>query len=456
MAHQRLFGTDGIRGRFGKEPVSPATILKLGWAIGAALNEQYCRGEVLIGKDTRVSGYALESALTCGLSCASIDIGLLGPVPTPAVSYFCRTTDAIAGIVISASHNPFHDNGIKLFGPDGRKVGEAFERRIEQIMQSPMHTCSSEQLGKARRFDECDDKYAEYCRSTISSRLDGLRIALDCANGASYRIAPRVLCSLGAEVSAVAVEPDGFNINRECGSTNLDNVCRHTIETASDVGVALDGDGDRVLLSDNKGNPVNGDQILYILASYRKREGMLKGGVVGTHLTNLGLSVALSDQSIPFARVEVGDRYVSSYMRQHGWGLGGEESGHILLDEQGNSGDGLLTALEVLAEMKRTGKSLLELADKVNLVPQVTRNVKLLDRSSPLTVMRESDWPSASKAVASAQKELSESGRVLLRPSGTEPLIRIFVEGSDRRQIKRIADQLADVVKAESSKITCA
>ncbi len=424
-------------------------MLRLGWAIGTALRERYPRGEVLIGKDTRVSGYALESALTSGLASASVDICLLGPVPTPAVSYFSQQAGAIAGIVISASHNPFYDNGIKLFSADGSKIDSDLERRIEQIVQTPMHSCSAERLGKARRYDDCDEQYARHCESTVDMRLNGLRVALDCANGASYRIAPAVLEHLGAEVNAMAIKPDGFNINRECGSTYMEAICAHVVETGSDLGIALDGDGDRVLMADRFGRKVNGDQLLYILAMAKKRDGALSGGVVGTHLSNVGLAAALEAQSIDFARVEVGDRHISDYMEKHSWNLGGEESGHILMNDHRNAGDGLITALHVLAEMKRTGESLHELAAAVELAPQVTRNVVLQGRSSPLTSMIESDWPNTGEAVATARNELSKNGRILLRASGTEPVIRIFVEGADTRQINRIADHLAVVVQGE-------
>ncbi len=453
---QQLFGTDGIRGRFGEEPITPLTILKLGWAIGTALRDRFPKGEVLIGKDTRVSGYLLETALTSGLSAACVDVCLLGPTPTPAVAHFCKNSDAIAGVVISASHNPFYDNGIKLIQFDGSKLDTPLERQIEQVMESPMVVGPSKNLGKVRRFDENIDQYAKYCESLINVRLDGLRVAIDCANGASYRIAPRVLQGLGANVHATAVEPDGFNINLDCGSTNRQNILAFTTATESDVGIALDGDGDRVIMADEHGNIVNGDQILYILAMAKQRSGTLNGGVVGTHLSNIGLDIALKKQAIPFVRVNVGDRYISECLNKKGWNLGGEESGHVLVNNSGVCGDGLITALEVLAEIKKTGQTLSQLASGVELVPQVTRNVVLSSLSSPLKEMDSQNWPNTELALQNAKDQLSKGGRVLLRPSGTEPVIRILVEGSNVQQIAEIADRLAAVVKEESSQFAVA
>lgn len=448
MAHQ-LFGTDGIRGRFGDEPITPLTMLKLGWAIGSLLKQRHGGGEVLIGKDTRVSGYLLESSLTSGLCSAGIGVRLMGPVPTPAVVHFCRSTDAIAGIAISASHNPYYDNGIKVFNDDGTKLDPESSALVEQYVDQKMQVTAAKNLGKARRFDESSDLYAEHCESLIAAELDGMLIALDCANGASYRIAPRVLEELGAVIRLMGAEPDGFNINRDCGSTNPQFIRELTRNSSADVGIALDGDGDRVVMVDERGELVNGDKILYVLALARKRDGRLDGGVVGTHLSNIELAKALQRHSIPFERVDVGDRFVSARLVENGWNLGGEECGHILTDGSGIAGDGLVAALEVLEEMVKTGSTLSELVGGLELAPQVTRNVMLAGRSTPLSEMRMDEWLNTSRAIDDARHALSDCGRVHLRASGTEPLIRILVEGEDENVIARIADELADVVGAE-------
>ncbi|MDE0309994.1 MAG: phosphoglucosamine mutase [Acidiferrobacterales bacterium] len=451
----RLFGTDGIRGKFGSEPITPQTILKLGWALGSVLNERSeDRCEVIVGKDTRVSGYVLESALTGGLLSAGVDIALLGPVSTPAVSYFSRVSRASAGVVISASHNPVQDNGIKVFLSNGLKISASMERRVEARLDGPIQVVDAHNLGKARRIDNPVEQYVGYLFSNAPSRLDGLRIVIDCANGASYKIGPMLLSQLGADVVSVADTPSGFNINLNCGSTNPEYIRNLTLEHHADIGIALDGDGDRVVMVDAAGNLINGDQILYIIAVSRKRKGMLRGGVVGTHLSNMGLRDTLQAREIPFECVEVGDRFISERLRELNWNLGGEECGHILNGEAGIPGDGLIAAMEVLAEVIESGKTLKELAKELTLVPKVTRNVPLRNQNSPIKGIDASHWPRTTEAVDVARKELDTQGRILLRASGTEPAIRILVEGYDADQIGRIADRLSNVVDEESESAT--
>ncbi len=448
----RLFGTDGVRGKFGCEPITPQTVLKLGWAFGSVLQEQTDdRCEVVVGKDTRVSGYVLESALTSGLLSAGVDIALLGPVSTPAVSYFSRVTRASAGVVISASHNPVRDNGIKIFLSNGLKIPASMERKIEARMDSPIRVVGAHNLGKARRIDDPVEQYVHYLSSNAPSRLDGLRIVIDCANGASYKIGPILLSQLGADVVSVADTPSGFNINLNCGSTSPEYIQKLTLEHHADIGIALDGDGDRVVMVDAAGNLVNGDQILFIIAIARKRKGQLCGGVVGTHLSNMGLRDSLEANEIPFECVDVGDRFISERLGELNWNLGGEECGHILNGEAGIPGDGLIAALEVLAEVVGSGKTLKELAKELKLVPKVTRNVYLRNQSSPIKGIEANTWPKTLKAVDVAKNELSTQGRIMLRASGTEPAIRILVEGYDFDQISQIADQLSDIVDEESN-----
>ena len=447
----RLFGTDGVRGKFGSEPITPQTVLKLGWALGSVLQEQTDdRCEVIVGKDTRVSGYVLESALTSGLLSAGVDIALLGPVSTPAVSYFSRVTRATAGVVISASHNPVQDNGMKVFLSNGLKIPASTERKIEARMNSPIRVVDAHKLGKARRIDDPVDQYVHYLSANAPSRLDGVRIVIDCANGASYKIGPMLLSQLGADVVSVADTPSGFNINLNCGSTSPENIQKLTLEHHADIGIALDGDGDRVVMVDAAGNLINGDQILFIIAIARKRKGLLRGGVVGTHLSNMGLRDTLQANEIPFECVDVGDRFISQRLGELRWNLGGEECGHILNGEAGIPGDGLIAALEVLAEVVNSGKTLKELAQELKLVPKVTRNVYLRNQSSPIKGIEASAWPKTLEAVDAARNELSTQGRILLRASGTEPAIRILVEGYDIDQISQIADQLSNVVDQES------
>ncbi len=447
----KLFGTDGIRGRYGIYPITPSSMLQLGWCVGTVCREQHPRlPKVLIGRDTRISGYVIESAITSGLLSAGIDVSVLGPIPTPAVSYFCRSTDAIAGVVISASHNPAHDNGVKLINSDGSKASDQFQCSIERMMQRPLEISNTVRLGKLSRIEDAVEQYSSYLCSTAETSLRGLRIVVDCANGASYRIAPNVLTALGADVISVGVNPDGNNINHQCGSTNPEFIQQQTIDNAADVGIALDGDGDRVVMVDRQGNLLNGDQLLFVIAMARKRDNRLAGGVVGTLMSNIGLEQALSDHGIPFERTDVGDRYISERLMQLGWNLGGEESGHILNGETGAPGDGIAAVLEVLSEIKNTGRSLHQLVEGIQLVPQITVNVRLQNRTAPLSQLDLGHWPRVGRALEEAELELNNCGRVLLRASGTEPIIRVLVEGDRDKNIEEIANNVADAVREES------
>ena len=440
-----LFGTDGVRGRVGVEPITPATILKLGWAAGKVFLRAGAGDNVLIGKDTRVSGYLLESALEAGFSSAGVNISLLGPMPTPGIAYLTRTARACAGVVISASHNPYYDNGIKIFSSDGTKLQEKLVQEIDDMMLQPIECVDSSELGKAKRFPDAYGRYIEYCKHTFdrSLSLDGLKVVIDCANGAAYDVAPNVLEELGAEVTAIGNHPDGFNINDNCGSTHLEAVVDQVRESGADIGIALDGDADRVLLVDAQGNTINGDQILYILACHRLNKGGLKGGVVGTLMTNLGLELALQDRNIPFTRSRVGDRYVHEKLTEQGWILGGEASGHIICLDKSTTGDGIVAALEVLEVMLQTGKSLSQLIAGVTLFPQLIVNVpigtadgKELTKNSMIR-----------DAVSDAESRLGKTGRVVLRPSGTEPLFRVMLEGDDSVLVETLTLEIAERVR---------
>ncbi len=439
---RRFFGTDGVRGRMGEEPITPATVLKLGWAAGKVLARGRERPKVIIGKDTRVSGYLLESALEAGLSAAGVDIRLLGPMPTPAIAYLTRTARAAAGVVISASHNPYDDNGIKFFSAEGSKLPDEVELEIERMMDEPLVTVESMQLGKAKRYPDAAGRYIEFCKSTVSNRLNlhGLKLVVDCANGAAYQVAPAVFTELGAQVIAVGNNPDGFNINRGCGSTHPEILQKKVVDERADLGIALDGDGDRVLLVDASGALLDGDQLLYIMAMARHAAGRLPG-VVGTLMTNLGLEQALAARKIPFRRANVGDRYVMAQLTQEGWELGGETSGHIICLDKSSTGDGIVAALEVLAVMRQTGKSAAELAAGMQIFPQTMINVRMsrrfdLKASAPVQ-----------EALRAVEHELAADGRVVLRASGTEPVVRVMIEGRDAEQIQRLGQQLADTVK---------
>ena len=447
---ESLFGTDGVRGRVGQEPISPQTMMKLGWAAGCVFSQKGKGDKVLIGKDTRISGYLLESALEAGFSAAGVDISLLGPMPTPGIAYLTRTARACAGVVISASHNPYYDNGIKIFSSQGTKLDDRLVDLIDQKMTETMTCVDSSELGRAERFSEAHGRYIEYCKGTFPARLDlsGLKVVLDCANGAGYEVAPRVFAELGADLTVIANHPDGFNINDACGSTHLQNLSAKIQESGADVGIALDGDGDRLMMIDEKGNQVDGDQILYVLANHRHRTGQLPGGVAGTLMTNLGLEQALKNLSIPFVRTKVGDRYVHEALTENNWVLGGESSGHIICLDKATTGDGIVAALEVLQVMLENDQPLSELVEDMEIFPQVMINVEVEGADARKLVAH----PEVKNAVSAAEQELGSTGRVVLRPSGTEPLVRVMIEGFDSSQVERLTGQIADqVVLAKSA-----
>ncbi len=441
---RKYFGTDGIRGPVGVAPITAEFILKLGWAVGKVLARQGS-GKVLIGKDTRISGYMFESVLEAGLSAAGVDIHLLGPMPTPAIAYLTRTLRAQAGIVISASHNPYYDNGIKFFSAQGSKLPDALELEIEKQLEEPMTTVDSAELGKAVRIVDAPGRYIEFCKSTVSSEvvLGGLKIVVDCANGASYHIAPNVFRELGAEVIEIGVEPNGLNINLECGATHPEVLQRQVLEHKADLGIALDGDGDRVIMVDHKGDILDGDELIYIIAKHRNELGILDGGVIGTVMSNLGLEQALRHLDVDFARVPVGDRHVISELMKRKWSLGGEPSGHIICMGSTTTGDGIVAALQVLSAMQYKQQPLAELKLGLHKYPQVLVNVKVADNADLNEKTR------IQAALKHAETELGLNGRVLLRRSGTEQLVRVMVEGKDATHVSLLANQLADVVKAE-------
>lgn len=447
MSDRKYFGTDGIRGRVGEYPITPEFMLHLGWAAGQAFKRAGQRNSVLIGKDTRLSGYMFESALESGLSAAGVDVKLLGPMPTPAIAYLTRTFRASAGIVISASHNPHHDNGIKFFSPEGTKLDDALESEIERWLDRPIEVCDAKELGKAFRVDDAPGRYVEFCKSTVPNEfsLDGLHIVLDCAHGATYHVAPKVFRELGAKISVVGGDPDGLNINLKVGSTYLDTLSKAVLEKQADLGIAFDGDGDRVLMVDADGSEVDGDELLYVIATQRHAAGTLKGGVVGTLMTNLGVELALREQGIDFERAKVGDRYVTERLIERGWLLGGEGSGHMVIRDCTSTGDAIVSALQVLLAISRSGSSLADLRRGMGKLPQKMINVRVDKRFDPLG--RED----IVSAVASAEARLGGGGRVLLRASGTEPLIRVMTEGQDESEIVRIAEELAVVVENSRS-----
>lgn len=449
---KKYFGTDGIRGRVGDALITPEFVMRLGYAAGRVLtsiDSNLAKGAhpaVLIGKDTRISGYMLEAALEAGLSAAGVDVLLTGPMPTPAVAYLTRALRAQAGIVISASHNPYYDNGIKFFSSLGTKLPDDVEHAIEAALDEPMQVMESAKLGKARRIDDAAGRYVEFCKSTFPNHLDlrGLKIVLDCAHGATYHVAPPVFHELGAEIVVIGNHPDGLNINEQVGSTHPQALQKAVIEHQADLGIAFDGDGDRVMMVDHSGRLLDGDQLLYIIAAARQQTGGLQGGVVGTLMTNLALEHKLATMNIPFARAKVGDRYVLELLNQNNWQLGGENSGHILTLDKHSSGDGIIAALQVLHAVIQSGKTLSELGADLTLYPQVLINVttkQKVDLSNSLI----------QTAVQQAETELKDSGRVLLRASGTEPKIRVMVEGENQSQVSALAQSIADVVKQVAS-----
>jgi phosphoglucosamine mutase len=439
---RKYFGTDGIRGPVGTPPITADFVLKLGWAAGKTFSPSG-GGNILIGKDTRISGYLFESALEAGLASAGVHVTMLGPMPTPAVAYLTRAVSADAGIVISASHNPFSDNGIKFFSSEGRKLPDEVELEIERLIDEPMTTVASADLGKADRMNDAVGRYVEFCKTTFpkSLNLKQMKLVVDCAHGATYKIAPAVFQELGAQVIAIGCSPDGLNINEGFGATSPEALAERVIQEGADLGIALDGDGDRLVMVDHLGEVVDGDELLLIIALYQQAKGLLTGGVVGTLMSNLGLEVALKDRGIAFARAQVGDRYVVAKLLQEGWHLGGEGSGHILCLDQATTGDGVVSALQVLRAITDQGKTLADLKTAMTKFPQVMINV-------PANSAKVMENNAVQSAVRDVDAVLGDKGRVLLRPSGTEPLIRVMVEGEDAPQVRRLAAQLAAVVAA--------
>jgi phosphoglucosamine mutase len=438
---RKYFGTDGIRGRVGEFPITPDFMLKLGWAAGMAFRKQG-KCKILIGKDTRISGYMFESALEAGLSAAGADVMLLGPMPTPAIAYLTRTFHAEAGIVISASHNPHHDNGIKFFSGQGTKLPDDIELMIEELLDAPMTVVESGQLGKVSRINDAAGRYIEFCKSSVPTSTDfsGLKIVLDCANGAAYKVAPSVFRELGAEVSVLSAEPNGLNINANCGSTHVESLQAAVVAQQADLGIAFDGDADRVLMVDHTGALVDGDELLFIIARDLQERGKLQGGVVGTLMSNLGLELALADLGIPFVRAKVGDRYVVAELLARNWQMGGENSGHLVCFQHTTTGDAIIAALQVLLALRRRDQSLAEARQGLRKCPQVLINVRFAGGVDPL------EHPAVQEASARVTEKMAGRGRVLLRKSGTEPLVRVMVEGDDEAQVRGYADELAKVV----------
>ena len=443
---KKYFGTDGIRGKVGTAPITPDFMLKLGWAAGKVFARKgNGRNKILIGKDTRISGYMFEAALEAGVTAAGVDINLLGPMPTPAIAYLTRTLRAQAGIVISASHNAFEDNGIKFFSSEGSKLADDVEYAIEEQLTKNVSTVTSELLGKASRITDAAGRYIEFCKSTVGSslKLNGLKMVVDCAHGSTYHIAPSVFEELGAKVVAIGVAPDGLNINEQCGSTSPDLLVATVLAEQADLGIAFDGDGDRLVMVDHLGNVVDGDEILYVIASEKRRQNIDFGGVVGTAMSNLGLELALDAMGVPFTRTAVGDRYVMKELLERGWNLGGESSGHIICLDKTTTGDGIVSALQALAAVVNSGQTLADLKNTMVKFPQSLINVKLvngIDIAANEIVQT---------AVSDVESQLGKNGRVLLRPSGTEPVVRVMVEGEDLEVVDKLAKELSAVVASE-------
>ncbi|WP_447593836.1 phosphoglucosamine mutase [Aquipseudomonas campi] len=438
---RKYFGTDGIRGYVGQFPITPDFMLKLGWAAGMAFRKQgKCR--ILIGKDTRISGYMFESALEAGLSAAGADVMLLGPMPTPAIAYLTRTFQAEAGIVISASHNPHYDNGIKFFSGKGTKLPDEVELMIEELLDQPMTVVESAQLGKVSRINDAAGRYIEFCKSSVptSTSFAGLKLVLDCANGATYKVAPSVFRELGAEVTTLAAQPNGLNINDDCGSTHVAALQAAVLEQQADLGIAFDGDGDRVLMVDHTGAVVDGDELLYIIARDLQARNRLQGGVVGTLMSNLGLELGLAELGIPFVRAKVGDRYVMAELQERGWQLGGENSGHIVCFQHTTTGDAIIAALQVLLALARSECTLAEARQGLRKCPQTLINVRFAGGVDPL------EHAAVKDACQRVTERMAGRGRVLLRKSGTEPLVRVMVEGDDEAQVRSYAEELAGIV----------
>jgi phosphoglucosamine mutase len=442
MSKKKYFGTDGIRGRVGQFPITPEFMLKLGWAAGMAFRKMgACR--ILVGKDTRISGYMFESALEAGLSAAGADVMLLGPMPTPAIAYLTRTFHAEAGIVISASHNPHHDNGIKFFSGQGTKLPDEIEMMIEELLDSPMTVAESEKLGKVSRINDAAGRYIEFCKSSVPTSTDfaGLKLVIDCAHGATYKVAPNVFRELGATVTVLSATPNGLNINDNCGSTHMGALQAAVVAEKADLGIGFDGDGDRVLMVDHTGAIVDGDELLYVIAKDLLERGRLQGGVVGTLMSNLGLELALAELDIPFVRANVGDRYVIAELLERNWQIGGENSGHVVCFQHTTTGDAIIAALQVLLALRRTGQSLAEARQGLRKCPQVLVNVRFEGGGvDPIA------HPAVKEACERVTAAMAGRGRVLLRKSGTEPLVRVMVEGEDEALVVGYANELAKLV----------
>ena len=447
---RHYFGTDGIRGVVGQDPITPDFFIRLGFAIGSILvknnrDKKIKHPSVVIGKDTRVSGYMLESALEAGFIAAGVDVYLTGPMPTPAIAYLTKALRSQAGIVISASHNPFPDNGIKIFSEAGEKLPDAFEAEVELALNQPIQTVLPNELGKAKRVDDAEGRYVEFCKSTFPEKLNlrGLKIVIDCAHGATYHVAPKIFSELGAEVIAIGNEPDGFNINLNVGSTHPKTIKEATLKHKADLGIAFDGDGDRVVMIDHLGNIVDGDQLVLVIARALKEKNQLKGGVVGTLMTNMAIEKALKELEIDFVRTHVGDRYVLETLLEKGWSIGGENSGHILTLDAHSTGDAIIASLQVLKSLRLLNQSLHEATKDAPLFPQILINVethKKIDLESNKSIQ---------DVIKNVEAKLNNKGRVLLRPSGTEPKIRVMVEGEDIKEVKSAAELIAKVVEAE-------
>lgn len=450
---RKYFGTDGVRGRVGEAPITPDFVLRLGYAAGKVLAEanhdprDRDRPAVLIAKDTRISGYMLESALEAGFCAAGVDVLLVGPMPTPAVAYLTRALRLQAGVMISASHNPYDDNGIKFFSAHGNKLPDELELAIEAHLDEPLQTKPSAGLGRVRRIDDADGRYIEFCKSTFPTELDlrGLKIVVDCANGAAYHIAPPVFHELGAEVIPIANQPNGFNINDKCGATHTANMRAAVVEHRAHVGVALDGDADRLMMCDEDGKVYDGDQLVYVIAKHRKETGVMKGGIVGTLMSNLALEHALTKLDIPFVRAKVGDRYVLELLQEKSWNWGAENSGHIICRDKHTTGDGIVSALQVLSALTSRKSTLKQYTAELTLYPQILINVKTqkgFDFRAHVSIQ---------DSVTAAEKDLDGSGRVLLRPSGTEPVLRVMVEGKEESRVKNWAEKIADSVRTAAA-----
>ncbi|ATD06811.1 MULTISPECIES: phosphoglucosamine mutase [Pseudoalteromonas] len=446
MTTRKYFGTDGVRGMVGEFPITPEFAMKLGWAAGKVLSERGTK-KVIIGKDTRISGYLLETALEAGLIAAGINVILLGPMPTPAVAYLTQTFRAEAGIVISASHNPYHDNGIKFFGGDGKKLPDEVELAIEAKLDEPMTCVASEKLGKAKRLESADGRYIEFCKGQFPKELslEGLKVVLDCANGATYHIAPSVMRELGADVITTACEPNGVNINEKCGATHVEALKKAVLEHQADVGIAYDGDGDRVMMVDHDGHVFDGDDIVYIIACQAHADGTLGGGVVGTVMSNMGLENALKSRGIAFERSKVGDRYVMELLGEKGWKIGGESSGHVLNLDLISTGDGIVSSLQVLAAMVAQNKTLKDLGEGFSKYPMKMINVRYSTKDDP------TEQDAVKAVVAEVETQLAGKGRVLLRKSGTEPVVRVMVEAQQQKQVIDFAQKIAEVVESVSN-----